>query len=91
LVGGLVPGSTGWSNLQALLFLWSFNPLPLLQSFCSFPTGVPELSLMVGYEYLYLHWSGAARASQGIDIPGSCQEAPLDNRSSVGVWCLQTG
>jgi hypothetical protein len=48
------------------------------------------LSLMVGCEYLHLHWSGAGRTSQGAAIPGSYQQALLGIRSSV-IWYLEIG
>jgi hypothetical protein len=44
---------------------------------------------MVGYEYLHLHWSGAGKTSQEIDIPGSCQQALPGISNIVRVWCLQ--
>jgi hypothetical protein len=53
--------------------------------------GVPKLSLIVGSRHPYLHWSVASRTSQGTAIPCSCQQVPLDNSTSVGVWCQQTG
>ena len=34
LVGGLIPGSTGWSAQLTLFLLWGCNPSPLLRSFC---------------------------------------------------------
>jgi hypothetical protein len=38
-------------------------------------TEVCVLNPMVGCEYLHLHWSGAGRTSQGVAIPGSCQQS----------------
>jgi hypothetical protein len=37
LVGGLVPGSTGWSIQPTCFFLWDCNPPLLLQSFHKLP------------------------------------------------------
>jgi hypothetical protein len=82
LVGGLFPGSTGLSN-EAAIPLCSFSPSG------SSHTRVPKLSLMVGIKHPHLHWSVAGRISQGIAIPGSCQQAPLVK--SNRVLCLQTG
>jgi hypothetical protein len=62
-----------------------FSPSP------SSSIGVPGLSPVVGCEYLFLYWSGADRASQGIAISGSCQQALLDISNNVRVWCLQMG
>ena len=42
--------------------------------------GVPRLSPMVGYEYLY--WSSVAK---GKATPGSCQQPLLGISNSVGV------
>lgn len=84
LVGGIVPGSTGWSSQPTLFFQWCcillFSPTPSASS----PTR------MVGYKHPHLHWSGAGRNSQGIATTGSCQQAPLAN-NSLEAWCLQTG
>jgi hypothetical protein len=46
---------------------------------------------MVDCEHLHLYWSGYSRASQGTDIPGSCQQELLGINNSVWVWCLQIG
>jgi hypothetical protein len=37
LIGGLVPGSTGWSDQLMLLFPWGCNPPQLLQPFRQLP------------------------------------------------------
>ena len=55
------------------------------------PVGSPGLSSMVGYEYLYLYWSGSGRTSQGTNIPSFCQQALLDINNNIRVWRLQMG
>jgi hypothetical protein len=55
------------------------------------PTGVPELSLIIGSKHSHLLSLVASRTSQGTATPGSCQQAPLGNNNSIRVWCLQTG
>jgi hypothetical protein len=78
----------GSGGICTLLGWWS----SLWEDWVVWPANVvlwgPELSLMVGSKHPHLHWPVA----QGTTIPGSCQQAPLDNSNSVGVvWCLQTG
>jgi hypothetical protein len=72
LIGGLIPGSPGWSGQPMLFFLWGCNPPLLLHSFCQLPHGVSEFRLMVGPKRPYLHWSVAGWTSQGVATPGSC-------------------
>jgi hypothetical protein len=79
-VGGLVNwycSSYGVAN--------SFSPSP------NSSIGDPVFSPMVGCEHLCLHLSGSGRASPGIAIPCSCQQALLGISSSIWVWCLQMG
>ena len=49
------------------------------------------LGKIVGSEYLHLYWSSAGRASQGIAIPGFCQQALLVIINRVVIWCLHVG
>jgi hypothetical protein len=48
LVGGLVPGSTGWFGQQMLFFQWDCNPLHSCSPSTNSSTRIPQLSLMVG-------------------------------------------
>jgi hypothetical protein len=93
LVGGLVPGSTGWSSQLMLFFLWGCSqPLCSSSPSTSSPSRVVELSLMVGSKHPYLHWSVAGRTSQGIATPDSCQQVPFGNSNTVGFSvCRQDG
>jgi hypothetical protein len=84
LVGGLVPGSSGWyqlvhivvppSGLQTPSDPWVLSLAPPLGTLCS----VQRMAL------LYL--SGTGRASQETAISASCQQALVGIHSSVWVW-----
>jgi hypothetical protein len=54
-----------WSSYRVAFPLSFFNLSP------SFSTGVPDFSLMVGWEFLFLSQSAAGRASQRTAILGS--------------------
>ena len=55
LVGGLVPGSSGWSGQPMLFFLWGYNHPPPHSSSpsASFSTGVPELNEPILYNSIH--------------------------------------
>jgi hypothetical protein len=62
LAGGLVPGSSGESGwLILLFFIQVANLFSPFSPFSNFSIEDPELSPMVGFEYLPLHLSGSKK------------------------------
>jgi hypothetical protein len=91
LVGGLVPGSTAWSDQLMLFFLWGYNPPQLLQSFCHLPhQGSWTQSdgwLQTSTSVLVRCWLNLPRSSHSrfLSASDSCQW------QHCRVWCLKTG
>ena len=87
------PWEFGAGSLGALVGWYCFssyevaNPFSFYSPCPNFSIRVPDLSPMLGCEYLPLCWSGSDRASPGIAISGSCQLALLGISNSVWVWC----
>jgi hypothetical protein len=72
LIGGLVPGSSGYSGWLILFFLCGCEPLQLLQYLPNSSFGIPVLNLMVDYKHTHLYWSGSGRACHGTAMSRSC-------------------
>ena len=85
---GLVSGSSdslvGWYYCFSYGFANYFSSFnPSTNSFI----GVLLIFLMVRCNYPHLYWSDSGRASQGIAIPGSCQQVLLGISNRISVWC----
>jgi hypothetical protein len=88
VVGGLVLESFGGGVGWYCSFYGVANPFSSFSTCLNASIGGPMLSPMVGGLHSHLYWSGSSRASQGMTIPGSCQQALLGTSNSVwfGIW-----
>ena len=92
-VGGLVPGSSGGSDVgwYCCSSYGVANPLSSFSPFSNSSIGDTILSPMVGCKHVTLYFSGTGRASQETAIAGSSQHALLGIHNSVRVSWLYMG